>query len=513
MNIGIHLPILAIAVPLLGAFALPVFAKVHKRLRDIWAAAVGAFTCAMVIALAVQVLSTGVVVYTLGAASPTQTVAQGGFPIRIVLAVDGMSAFMGLISALVGLASLIYAFQFLREDQGKTLAMTLFFLLWAGMLGMEYTGDMFNFFVFLEVTSIAACALIGYRTWESRPAEAAFKTMAMYTVGGLLVLLAVAILYGQYGALNIAYLSSKIGGSQLDKIALGLLLGGLLMKAGAVPAHMWAPDAYGEAPAQAAMVLVANTQASLYGLWRVLFTLFGGVLAAPAVGWLVVSLGTLTLLVAVLMAILQRDLGRLIAYGAVSQIGYMLLGVGVGLVALASRPDFGLVAMQGGIFHMLNDAATVGLLMLAAGVVRRATGTKDLTALGGLGHDLKWTGGFFFLGALALAGIPPFNGFASKLLIYESSFRLSPILTAIAVLGSILLLAVFARAFQGVFLGPKVREAQPAPVGMLLAMGILAAVILAMGLAPGFFVEHLVTPAARALWEGRDLYLAAVLGG
>ncbi|HAF71467.1 MAG: NADH-Ubiquinone/plastoquinone (Complex I), domain protein [Acetothermia bacterium 64_32] len=513
MTFGVHAPILAIAVPLLGAFALPVFTKLHRSLRDIWAAAVGAFTCAMVITVAVQVFTSGVQVYTLGAASPTASVVQGGFPIRIVLAVDGMSAFMGLISALVGLASLVYSFGFLKEEQGKTLAMTLFFLLWAGMLGMEYTGDMFNFFVFLEVTSIAACSLVGYRTWESAPVEAAFKTMAMYTVGGLLVLLSIGILYGEYGALNIAYLSSKVVGSQLDKIALGLLLGGLLMKAGAVPAHMWAPDAYGEAPAQAAIVLVANTQASLYGLWRVLFTLFVGVLSAPAVGWLVASLGALTILVAVLAAVTQRDLGRLIAYGAVSQIGYMLLGVGVGLAALSSRQDWGLVAMKGGIFHMLNDAATVGLLMLAAGVVRRATGTKDLASLGGLGHDLKWTSGFFLLGVLALAGIPPLNGFASKFLIYESSFRLSPILAAIAVLGSILLLAVFARAFQGAFLGPRLREARPASPAMLAAMGILAAVILAMGLAPGFFVEHLVGPAAEALWRGRDLYLAAVLGG
>jgi len=513
MTIGMHAPILAIAVPLLGAFALPVLAKVHRSLRDLWAIAVGAFTCAMVITVAVQAFTSGIQVYTLGAASPTDTIASGGFPIRIMLVVDGMSAFMGLISALVGLASLIYAFHFLKEEQGKTLAMTLFFLLWAGMLGMEYTGDMFNFFVFLEVTSIAACALVGYRTWESRPAEAAFKTMAMYTVGGLLVLLAIGILYGEHGALNLAYLSSRIAGSQLDKIALGLLLGGLLMKAGAVPAHMWAPDAYGEAPAQAAIVLVANTQASLYGLWRVLFTLFAGALSAPAVGWLVTSLGVLTLLVAVLMAVIQTDLGRLIAYGAVSQIGYMLLGVGVGLTVLSSRPDFGLVAMQGGIFHMMNDAATIGLLFLAAGVVKRAVGTRDLRALGGLGHDLKWTGGFFFLGAMALAGIPPLNGFASKLLIYESSFRLSPILTAIAVLGSILLLAVFARAFQGAFLGPRLREAKPASLSMLIAMGVLAAVILAMGLVPDFFVEHLVTPAAEALWRGRDLYLAAVLGG
>jgi len=513
MTIGIHVPILAIAVPLLGAFALPIFAKVHRNLRDLWAILVAAFTCAMVVALAVQVFTSGIQLYTLGAASPTATVVQGGFPIRIVLVVDGMSAFMGLITALVGLASLMYAFQFLKEEQGKTLAMTLFFLLWAGMLGMEYTGDMFNFFVFLEVTSIAACALVGYRTWESRPPEAAFKAMAMYTVGGLLVLLAVGILYGEYGALNIAYLSSKISGTPLDKVALGLLLGGLLMKAGTVPAHMWAPDAYGEAPAQAAIVLVANTQASLYGLFRVLFTLYGGALSTPAVGWLVTALGTLTLLVAALMAVIQTDLGRLIAYGAVSQIGYMLLGVGVGLTVFSSRPDFGLVAMKGGIFHMMNDAATVGLLFLAAGVVKRACGTKDLRALGGLGHDLKWTSGFFFLGALALAGIPPLNGFASKFLIYESSFRLSPILTAIAVLGSILLLAVFVRAFQGAFLGPRLRTVQPAPLGMLIAMGVLAAVILAFGLVPDFFVRHMVTPAAEALWRGRDLYLAAVLGG
>ncbi|MGC9529344.1 MAG: proton-conducting transporter membrane subunit [Candidatus Bipolaricaulaceae bacterium] len=513
MSIAPHVPVLAIAVPLLGAFALPVLAKVHRSLRDGWALATGAFAVAMAVTLAIEVFTGGPVVYTLGASSPTQTLTEGGFPIRIVLVVDGMGAFMALISALVGLASLIYVLGYLKESQGKTLAMSLFFLLWAGMLGMELTGDMFNFFVFLEIASIAACALIGYRVWEARPAEAAFKTMTMYTLGGLLVLLAVGVLYGEYGALNMAYLAANISGTPLDGVALALLLGGLLMKAGAVPAHMWAPDAYGEAPAQAAIVLVAGTQASLYGLFRVLFTLYGGALSAPAVGWLVTALGMLTVLVAVLRAVVQTDLTRLIAYGAVSQVGYMLLGVGVGLTTLATRPDFGLVAVRGGIFHMVNDAACIGLLFLAAGAVHRAAGTKDLQALGGLGHDLKWTSGFFLLGALALAGIPPFNGFASKLMIYESSFRLSPMLTVLAVLASILLLAVFLRAFQGAFLGPRLTSVRPAPVSMLVAMGVLAAIVVAFGLLPDFFVQHLVAPAADALWKGRDVYLAAVLGG
>lgn len=512
MNLSAHASILAIAVPLLGGFALPLWGKLHRRLRECWLFLVLGFTAAMVILVAVQVFTQGIQVYTLGASSPKDTLAPGGFPIRIILAVDGMGAIMGLISVLVAAVGFLFAVEYLVEEEGKTLALTLGTLLWAGILGMAYTGDLFNFFVFLEVTSIAACALIGYRTWTSRGPEAAFKTMVMYTAGGLLVLLATALLYGEYGALNLAYLSRLLQGSVVDRVALGLLLGGLLMKAGAVPMHMWAPDAYGEAPAQAVVLLVANTQVSLYGLMRVLFTLYGGV-ADPGVGWLVTALGVLTLVVAALMAVVQTDLGRLVAFGAVSQIGFMLLGLGAGYTVVRTRPEWGFVALQGGIFHMLNDAAAIGLLFLCVGAVEKATGGRDIRTLGGLAHDLKWTAVFFFLGALALAGIPPLNGFASKFLIYESSFRLSPILSALAILASILLLAVFVRAFQGAFLGPRLRAADPVPVGMLLAMGALALALVGLGLFPQFFVRHLVVPAAEALWRGRDLYLRAVLGG
>ncbi len=514
MSLAMHVPILAIAVPLLGAFALPLMAKVHRRLRDLWVVVVGLFTVAMIVTLAVQVFTGGVQVYTLGAGAPGDTLSADGFPIRIVLVADAMGAFMALISALLGGAALVYALGFIEEGKGKTLSTSLFLLLWAGMLGLKLTGDMFNFFVFLEITSVAACGLIGYRAWESRPPEAAFKTLVMYILGGLMVLLAIAVLYGEYGALNMAFLSAQIQGGLLDRLALGLLLGGLLMKAGAVPVHMWAPDAYGEADANTAIVLVANTQAGLYGLFRVVFTLYGGV-ASPEVGWLITALGALTVLVAVLMAVVQTNLGRLVAYGAVSQIGYMLLASGVGLVTLAARPEFGLVALQGGVFHMINDAACIGLLFLCVGAVRRAAGTGDLRTLGGLGHTEKWTSGFFLLGALALAGIPPLNGFASKLMIYQTVFRLSPILTALAILASILLLAVFVRAFQGAFLGPRqLTPAKQLSPAMLVGMAVLAAVVIAFGLVPDLVVRHVVGPAAEALWMGRDAYLEAVgIGG
>jgi multicomponent Na+:H+ antiporter subunit D len=509
---SVHAPILAIAVPLLGGFAVPLLARIHKKVRDLWVLLVVLFVAACAGYVAAHVLEQGIWVYVLGARNPQETLAPGGFPIRIMLTVDAMSAFMGIIAGLLALVAFPFALKYIPEEEGKNLSLTLGVLLLAGIMGMSYTGDLFNFFVFLEVTSIAACGIIGFRTWTSRAPEAAFKTMLLFSLSGLFFLLALAFLYGEYGALNLAYLAAQIKGSVVDRLALALFLAGLLMKVAAAPVHFWAPDAYGEAPAAKTLLLVVNTQVSLYGLWRVLFTVYGGALSA-GVGWLVVSLGLLTMVVAAFMALAQTDLGRLVAYGAVSQIGYMMLGVGVGLVTLSGRPDYGLVAMKGGIFHMLNDALTIGLLFLCVGAVEWAKGTRDLRELGGLGHGLPGVALCFLLAALALAGIPPLNGFASKILIYEGSFRLSPILGAVAVLASILLLAVFARAFQGAFLGPKTEVGVKLPWVFFLSLGALAVGILVLGLVPGFFVEELVTPAAKALWHGRALYLVAVLGG
>ena len=516
-----HAPVLLIAVPLLGAFAVPLIGKLGRPVRNAFVGLLMLFVAALAAMLAVSIFSTGgaPVVYELGGGSFTFPLSGEQVPVRIMLEIDGMSAFMGLITALIALTASFYSFTYWKERSGGNLFFSLFCLLTAGIFGMQMTGDMFNFFVFLEITSIAACGLIGFRVWLKHSQEAGFKVMALYTLSGLFVLLAIGLLYSQYGHLNIAYLASQLQGSLVDMIALGLLLTGLAMKAGAVPMHMWAPDAYGEAPAPMSAVLVANSQASLYALFRILFTLFGLTFSVTALGWILVVLALLTIFVGVTMALIQNDLKRLIAYGAVSQIGYMLLGVGVGYTVSATQPEFGFTAMQGGIFHMLNDAACVGLLFFAGGAAIRASGTRDLNKMGGLAHSMKWTSIFFAIGAISLAGVPPLNGFASKYLIYEASFKLSPLLGVIAVLSSILLLAVFVKAFQAIFLGPRTELSQSASdpsAGMLLPMAFLVLVMLAFGLFPGFFVDKIVTPAANALWQGRDAYINAVgafLGG
>jgi len=512
-----HAPVLLVAVPLLGAFAAPLIGKLGRGVRNSFIGLIVLFIAGLASLLAIDIFGAGGIptVYELGGGMFTFPLSGGQVPVRILFEVDGMGAFMGLITALIALTGAFFSFSYWKERSGGNLYFSLFLMLIAGIFGMVLTGDMFNFFVFLEITSIAAASMVGFRVWRKQSQEAGFKVMAMYTLSGLFVLLAIGLLYGQYGHLNIAALANSIQGSLTDMIALGLLLTGLAMKAGAVPMHMWAPDAYGEAPAPMSAVLVANSQASLYGLFRILFTLFGVTVNTTALGWILIVLALLTIFVGVTMALIQSDLKRLVAFGAVSQIGYMLLGVGVGMAVIATKPEYGLVAMQEGIFHMFNDAACVGLLFFASGVVIRAAGTRDLNQMGGLGHRMKWTSIFFAIGAVALAGVPPFNGFASKFLIYEASFKLSPFLAVIAVLSSIMLLAVFVKAFQAAFLGPRSNTSahvSDPSLGMMLPMAALVLVVIVFGLFPGFFVDHIVTPAAKALWLGRDAYINAVLG-
>ena len=510
-----HLPALVIGLPLLAAFATPLVSKINDKLRNIFVIGILGITLYLVYSLLCNVLNDGIFVYVMGARSTGLTLPSGyKMPVRIILEADAMSVFMAITTAVISLIGAIYSWAFMDKETGKDKFYTLLLILTAGMFGMELTGDMFNFFVFLEITSIAACGLVGFRITRGESSEAAFKTMVLYTLGALFVLFAIGILYGEYDALNIATLASRIQYTMLDKIALGLLLTGLAMKAGAVPMHMWVPDAYAEAPAPVSLVLVVNTQAGLYGLFRVLFSLYGVSLSTQTVGWILIILGVLSMFVGVTMALIQDKLKRLIAYGAVSQIGYMLLGVGVGLATLntPALQEYGMRAMEGSIFHVINDAMYKGLLFLTAGAVIYCTGKRNLNEISGLAHDMKFTSIFFIIGAGAIAGLPPFNGFASKLIIYESVYKFNPILSVIAILVSILTLAIFVKIFQSAFLGPKLLDVKKEPRSMVLAMLVLSIIVIAFGLFPDVVVDKIVSPAVNALINRMD-YITAVLGG
>ncbi len=516
-----NLPAFLIAVPMFAAFATPLIGRLgNERVRDAWVLLAMALTAAVAVLLAAQVYSAGTLVYTFGGASPGIPVPadSGGIPVRIIFTIDAMSAFMALIAGIVGFSVTAYSMASQSRSSGRESYYMLLLLLTVGVLGMVCTGDLFNFFVFLEISSLAGAALVASRVDRGVAVEAGLKYAVLSTLGGLLVLFAVALLYGQYGSLNMALIAHQMQFTALDMVALVLFVTALAMKCGAVPMHFWTPDAYSMAPAPVTAFLVVASQASLYGLFRVVFTLYNVTLNYSLVGWFIIIIGVLSMVVGVTMALPQKDVMRLMAYHAVSQTGYMLLGVGVGLAVLGDETlmsTFGLTAMEGGIFHIINHAMYKGLLFLTAGAVFYRTGTRNLNQMGGLGHNMKWTMVFFIIGALAIAGIPPFNGFASKLMIYESVFLFNPFLSIIAMVVSILTLASFVKVFHSVFMGPQLPEYQDVkevPAYMLIGMGILALVVIVFGLFPQVVVDGLVAPAASALVD-QSSYIASVLGG
>jgi len=514
MNLIQQMPAILIGMPLIAAFLTPIIDRVNKKIRNGFVIVVLILEEIFMITLAWHVFTNGIAIYTMGASNPSIVPLQAAVPIRIVLEIDGMSAFMGLISATVCLAAGIYSISFIKEGNGKGKYYTLLLIMLVGMLGMEFTGDLFNLFVFLEILSITSCALIAYRNWYGDAVEGAFKYMVVSNIAALFVLFAIGLLYSRYDLLNIAAISKIMEYGSLEKIALVLLVSAFAMKCGAVPMHFWAPDSYTVAPAPITAILVSASQASLYALFRTCFSLYGSLMDYHSIGIVLILFGLLSMFIGVTMALPQKDIKRLMAYHAVSQTGYMLLGVGVGLYLLGSSNfnTYGVKAMEGGIFHIINHAMYKGLLFLTAGAIFYRLKTRNLNEMGGLAHTMKFTSIFFIIGALAIAGIPPFNGFASKLLIYEACYKVNPILSIIAMLVSILTLASFVKVFHSAFMGPKLHDVEEAPKSLLIGMGILTFVIILFGLFPGWVVNNIVHPAVTALANRID-YINAVMGG
>lgn len=520
--ISTHAPILVLAIPLICAFLMPLVSRISDKARNIFTTCAIAASLAIAIFLGFDIYANGARTYVFGAASSGITLPSGmHLPVRIMYEVDGISIFMVFISLIVALGASIYSWAATDKYTGKDRYYALLLLMLVGMLGMELTGDIFNMFVFFEILSISSSALTAYYI-EGESAEGGLKYMLLSAIGGLFVLIAITLLYSQYNVLNMAALADSIQYTTLDIVALGILMTGFAMKCGAVPLHMVTPDAYTVSPANITAMLVTASQASLYALFRIGFTLFGGSLIEKmtygTVGIILIVLGVLSMFVGVTMALPQHDVKRLMAYHAVSQTGYMLLGVGVGLAVMgdSSQMDaFGYKAMEGGIFHIINHAMYKGLLFLTAGAMFYVTGTRDLNKMGGLGHKMPWTAGFFIIGALAIAGVPPMNGFSSKLLIYESVYQFSPLLSIVAMVVSILTLASFVKVFHSAFMGPQLSDykmVREVPKSMIAGMCVLAAVIVVFSLFPDWAVKTIVDPAVDALLDNAG-YVKNVMGG
>jgi multicomponent Na+:H+ antiporter subunit D len=514
-----HLPAILLALPLGGAFFAPIACLLGTRLRNFYYMTVSLFTLICAVLIFFETTAGKILVYVMGEEYAALTLPSGmAFPVRIILEMDAFSGLMIHCVAIASFAGTLFSIKYMERFSGLKQFISLYFLLTVGALGMCATGDLFNFFIFLEVSLVASYGLIAF--WRDKPEsiEAGFKYMLLSQVAALLLLVAVGTLYGKYNAVSIAALASTMHIGVLENMVFATFIAVLALKCGTFPMHSWMPDTYSEAPSGVTCLLVTVSLASFYGLMRVCFTLYGETPASVTTAWILIALGCASMLFGVMMAIIQHDVKRLVGFHAVSQVGYILMAMGVGLLVLSdavSMAEYGYTAMKGGIFHVFNYSMFGGLLFLTAGALYYATGTRDLNKMGGLARSMPWTTAMFIIGAAAISGLPPFSGFASKWLIYESSFAVHPILPVVALVTSILTLASFARVFQSAFLGASKISLAPvreAPLGMLCGMGLLSILILFVSLFPNLFINRVADPSARGLLDQVG-YINAVLGG
>ncbi|WP_456452187.1 proton-conducting transporter transmembrane domain-containing protein [Thermococcus sp.] len=508
------LPFLII-IPLLGAFSMPLISLLGEKARNAWALLVSALTLGVASKVFYDVWSTRqLIVYTLGDKTP---LGKGvNFPIRILWEVDLFGALLALIVAFIAFMAIIYSVEYMRHDTGLEKYYTLILVLELGMLGIVITGDMFNFYVFLEIMSIASYALVAFRndTWEG--IEAGIKYMFVGSLASSFILLAIALLYGQYGTLTMSYLAVKIAQNPtlVSRVALGFFIGGLLFKSGAVPVHMWLADAHPAAPSSISAMLsgLVIKVGGVYALARIAFSIYATSVSIKTVGWIIILFGCATLVVGNAMAVIQTDMKRLFAFSSVGQIGYILLGIGIGLATYGTK--VGDIAMAGAVYHIVNHALIKALLFLVAGAVLHQLGTKNLNELSGLAKKMPLTGFAFLIGAAAIIGLPPMNGFASKWLIYESSALYNPFLAAVAVIGTAFCTAAYIRVLFTFFGRPSevVANAKEPGKAMILPMLILILAIIIMGLFPWQINDRIMLPAVDMLKDQLN-YVVAVIGG
>jgi multicomponent Na+:H+ antiporter subunit D len=493
---SIPLP-LFIAVPLVMAFLLPMFGRKGKVAATFLANLVTIFL------LVSAVASIG--------KSEVYEIGKWSIPLGINLVLDGLSSLMLLAISVVSAAAMLFSARYMEQYTAKAKYLSLFLLMVAGMNGVVLSGDIFNLFVFLEIASLASYALVGFGC-EHEELEASFKYMVLGSIGSIFVLFAVALVYGNTGTLNMAYISEAIQYSGMNAgldFALALFIVGFGLKAALVPFHAWLPDAHPSAPAPISAMLsgILIKTLGIYALARVVFNIFG---VSVSVGWLLIVLGLLSMVAGAFLAIGQWDLKRLMAYSSISQIGYVILGIGLGatLIARGDNLAWASLAILGGLFHLVNHSVYKSLLFLTSGSVEMATGTRQMKKMGGLAEKLPITRTTCTVASASIVGIPPFSGFWSKLILVIAAVQAQFYwIAAIIVFVSLCTLIMYLKVQRYVFLGElpeNLQQVKENKGSMLVAMVFLACLCVLMGLlvlVPGL-KQAILEPAVKVLTDG-----------
>ncbi len=488
-----HLPILIVICPMVAALVVPLVGRVSAGLaRGITVAAPAVALGSAVMALRVA-LDSGPWHYHLGGWAP---------PWGIEYVVDPLGGGMAVLVALLATLVAIYAGPYLRALSPRRAAVfnSLFLLLTSGLLGITLTGDLFNLYVFLEISSLAAYGLLA--SGGERAVVATFRYLLIGTIAASFYLLGIGYLYALTGTVNMADLAMRLpaaGSGSAMTVGVVLIVVGLAIKMAVFPLHGWMPDAYTYAPPPVTMFIAAvMSKVSAYALLRVLFFVL------PPTGAVETALSVLSwvaaggVLAGSVLALAQTDVRRMLAYSSVGQMGYVVLGLSLGNAA----------ALTGALLHITGHAVAKACLFGAVGSLPRETAQADVAGFAGASRRAPLTMAAFTLAALSLVGMPPTAGFFSKWYLLRGALEADAWLFAAVLLVSSLLSAVyFFRVIERIYFaaGPAAAapdRSLPRPGVSLRLLGpviTLAAAVLLIGLFNGRLVTAVIRHALPEL--------------
>lgn len=478
-----------IVIPLLVAAFLPLIGKFSKKLLpDLLTNAALAFLVFNSILLVKPIFNQGVIV---------QNLNWLGEKVNLQVALDGFNLFMLFTISLVSLCISLFSIDYLEHYGHKSTFYALFLVMIAGMNGLVLVPDLFSIYLFLEVAAVASYALVAFGLGYDE-LEASFKYLMLSVVASAFALLSITIIFGMTGSLNfqaVAQGLQDLGARTVLGVCVAFFIMGFGLKAALVPFHAWLPDAHPSAPAPISAMLsgLLIKVSGIYALFRIIYSVIG---MTPVLSQLLMALGTVSMVVAALLALGQKDVKRMLAYSSISQVGYIVLGLALGTP----------LGIAGALFHLFNHAVAKGLLFLNSGSIQHITGTRNLDELGGLGKMVPVTAGTNLVGALSIAGVPPLAGFWSKLIIIMALIQAREFGYAlVAILASILTLWYYLLIQRKAFFGrvsEKWLRVKEAPFWMSAANLVLALICVLVGIFFTPIFKTWISPAAEALARG-----------
>ena len=513
MDVCVPLPV---AIPLLTAAVLTAFGNwLGRRLCELLAIAATATT--LVISLLLVFRSDEHdLVYWFGGWKPRNGIALG-----ISFTVDPGAAAVAVLVSTLALAALVFSWHYF-DEVGKLFPVLMLVFVGA-MCGFALAGDLFNLFVWFELMSVVAYALTGYGVKHAGPLEGAINFAVTNSVGSFCILFGIGFLYARTGALNLDQIGKALAGRHADGlviVAFTLLVGGFMTKAGAVPFHFWLSDAYAVAPLPVGILLAGTmSDLGLHAIGRIYWSTFSGTLSEGDIRPVLVGFGLVTAIVGGFMCFLQRDLKRMLAFATISNIGAVLVGIG-----LLTRSGF-----AGSIVYLNTNGVLRGAAFVAVGILVRRFKSGDELDLRGQGRRAPLAGVVFVAAALALALLPPFGPFLANALVVDSANALGygwvpPLLALAAVLSAGTMLRAGGRIFGGLGQArdplfshePEEAEAEPSDTGQVSEplLSIPAAALAVVGLGLVFVPElagHALRNAGRLL--DRSAHARQVLQG